>query len=311
MDRFGPHPLSDPVSSAGAGLAPLPVIVNRGGGAARAKGDALRAEIEQAFRAGERAITLTLVEGKDVASAVERYRGAPRVAVGGGDGTMGQAAGVLANSGSELAILPLGTRNHLARQLGVPLDLAEAARLAAAGGSASIDLGMAGNRTFINNASLGAYVDLVRLRDASSLPKWAASIVAGWRVLRKLRASRFELELDGKARTIRTVMLFIGNNLYEVSEGRPGERAALDDGLLSIFALAPMTRGSLVRAALGVAFGRPDMARDFALETTARKVELRGEGTVSVALDGERVHLPLPLVFAIRPRVLKVVSPDA
>jgi diacylglycerol kinase family enzyme len=311
MDCLGAHPLSDPAPSPPAAHTPLPVIVNRGGGTARAKGDALRSEIEQAFAAAGRTITLMLVEGNGVALAVKGHRGASRVVVGGGDGTIGQAAGVLADTGSELAVLPLGTRNHLARQLGVPLDLAEAATFAATGGCASMDLGTAGDRTFINNASLGAYVDLVRLRDASSLPKWLASIVAAWRVLRKLRPSRFELELDGEVRTISTVMLFIGNNLYEVSQGKPGERSALDDGLLSIFALAPMTRGGLVRAALRVAFGRPDMVRDFALETTARKVLLRGERTVGVALDGERLRLPLPLAFAIRPRVLRVVSSDA
>jgi diacylglycerol kinase family enzyme len=268
-------------------------------------------DIERAFAAAGRDVALELVDGEDIATAISRHCGASRVVIGGGDGTVGGAAGLLAKSGSELAVLPLGTRNHLARQLGLPLDLAQAASLAATGRSTAIDLATAGDRTFVNNASLGAYVDLVRLREGSSLPKWLASITAGWRVLRKLRPTRFELELDGEIRTIFTVMLFIGNNLYEVSEGRPAERAALDDGLLSIFALAPMTRGGLVRAALRVALGRPDLARDFALETTARKVVLRGQGTASVALDGERVHAPLPLTFAIRPRALRIVSPDA
>jgi diacylglycerol kinase family enzyme len=289
---------------------PLPVIVNRGGGSARAEGEKLAGDIERAFAATGRQIVLELVDGEGIASAVTRHCDAPRVVVGGGDGTLSGAAGLLAKSGIELAILPLGTRNHLARQLGVPLDLAEAAKLAATGCSARIDVATAGDRDFVNNASLGAYVHLVRLREASQLPKWLASITAGWRVLRQLRPSRFELELDGEVRTVATVMLFIGNNLYEVSEGKPAERASLDDGLLSVFALAPITRGGLVRAALRVAFGRPDMARDFALQTTARGIVLRGEGSVAIALDGERLHLPLPLTFAIRHRALKVVAPD-
>jgi diacylglycerol kinase family enzyme len=311
VDRLGAHALSDTLVFPAAGHAPLPVIVNCDGGTARAKGDALRDEIEQAFSAADRAITLMLVEGKDVASAVERHRASARIVVGGGDGTIGQAAGVLAGSDAELALLPLGTRNHLARQLGVPLELADAAKLAASGNATAMDLGSAGDRTFVNNASLGAYVHLVRLREASSLPKWLASIIAGWRVLRNLRPSRFDLDLDGEPRTTSTAMLFIGNNVYEVSQGKPGTRAALDGGVLSVVALAPMTRGELVLAAMRVALGRPDMARDFAVQTTARKVVIRGEGTTAMALDGEWAHMPLPLTIHIRPGALQVVAPDA
>ena len=105
-------------------------------------------------------------------------------------------------------------------------------------------------------------------------------------------------------------MLFIGNNLYEVLEGRPNERAALDDGVLSLFALAPLTRGGVVRAAMHVMLGRSDRARDFALVTTARKIRLKGRGETDIALDGERMLLPLPLVLEVRPRALKVVAPD-
>ena len=290
--------------------APLPVIVNRSGGTASAKGGALSDAIEQAFADVHQPIALELVEGRDVAAAVERHKGAPRIAVGGGDGTLGSAAGVLAASASELAVLPLGTRNHFARQLGIPLDLAQAAELAARGRGSAVDLGDAAGRPFINNASLGAYVELVREREKSALPKLPASVVAGWRVLRKLRPQSFDLEIDGRPQGLRSAMLFIGNNLYEVLEGRPNERAALDDGVLSLFALAPLTRGGVVRAAMHVMLGRPDRARDFALLTTAHEIRLKGHGETDIALDGERMRLPLPLVLEVRPRALKVVAPE-
>ena len=291
--------------------APLPVIVNRSGGSATAKGDALSDTIERAFAAAGQSITLELVEGNDVAAAIERHIGAKRVAVGGGDGTLGSAAGILAASESELAVLPLGTRNHFARQLGIPLGFAEAAKLAAQGRAISVDLGEAAGRTFVNNGSLGAYVELVREREKSFLPKLPASLVAGWRVLRKLRPQSFDLEVDGRPQRLRTAMLFIGNNLYEVLEGRPNQRAALDDGVLSLFALAPLTRGGVVRAAMRVMLGRPDRARDFALVTTAHQIRIDGQGETEIALDGERIRLPFPLGIKVRPRVLKVVAPDA
>ncbi|HUQ12646.1 MAG TPA: diacylglycerol kinase family protein, partial [Novosphingobium sp.] len=83
--------------------AALPVIVNRSGGTAKQLGDELEEQLAAAF--GDRA-TLHLVEGEDVAATVEAQR-APRVAVGGGDGTLGGAAAVLQGGGTALAVLPL------------------------------------------------------------------------------------------------------------------------------------------------------------------------------------------------------------
>lgn len=286
----------------------LPVIVNRSGGTAKRSGDVLADQLRDTFAGAGCPIALELVEGADIAEAVRRHSAAPRVAVGGGDGTLAGAAHILAHSGAELAVLPLGTRNHFARQLDIPLDLAGAAQLAATGRATSVDIGQAGERTFINNASLGAYVDLVGEREKSALPKGLASVVAGWRVLRKLRPQTFDLAIDGKHEHVCTPMLFIGNNRYEIPEGNPGERRALDDELLSLFALAPLSRMAIVRAALRVVLGRPDMRRDFALDRTARGVTIEGEGEIGVALDGERVSLPLPLVLTVRPHALKVVA---
>jgi diacylglycerol kinase family enzyme len=290
---------------------PLPVIVNRSGGAASKAGDDLAELLGRAFANTGCEIDLELVDGQDVAAAVGRHGGARRIAVGGGDGTLAGAAHILSRSGAELAVLPLGTRNHFARQLGVPLDLSGAAQLAASGTAIQVDIGTAGERTFINNASLGAYVGLVREREKSSLPKELASIVGGWRVLRKLRPRIFDLTIDGAPETVRTAMLFIGNNRYEIAEGKPGERPALDDGFLSVFALAPLSRLAIARAALRVVLGRADMRRDFALERIAREVTIEGRGEIGIALDGERTSLPLPLKLAARPRALKVVAPRA
>jgi diacylglycerol kinase family enzyme len=287
----------------------LPVIVNRSGGTASKAGDALEEQLRGAFASMGRRIALEIVPGDQVEQALDRHSDAPRIVVGGGDGTIGGAAARVANSRRELAVLPLGTRNHFARQLGIPRDLAEAARLAATGSAIAVDCATAGERTFINNASLGAYVDLVREREQTALPKTIASIVAGWRVLRRLRSRQFELTIDGERRAVRTPMLFIGNNRYEIPEGKPAVRDALDDGKLSVFALAPLSRPGLVRAALRVALGMPDMRSDFALQTTARTLRLEGTGKTGIALDGEELDLSLPLEIHIRPGALQVVAP--
>lgn len=291
---------------------PLPVIVNAGGGTASRAGDDLRNRIEAAFAAADQPIVLELVDGEGLTDALARHAKAARIAVGGGDGTLGTAAAAVVKAGIELAILPLGTRNHFAKELGIPAELDEAAKLAAHGWTRQVDLGTAENRTFINNLSVGAYVDLVRAREASPLPKLLATFPATWRTLRKLRSRQFDLVIDGERRALRTPQLFIGNNLYEVEEGRPGEREALDDGLLSAYAVAPLPRTALIAAALRTLVGRARMHRDFALDVTATEVRIEGPGySVEVAIDGERCRFDLPLTIRIQPRALAVVAPES
>jgi diacylglycerol kinase family enzyme len=290
--------------------AALPVIVNARGGTAVSAGKGLAGQLESAFAATGRSIALELVDGNGLSAALERHAGAPRVVIGGGDGTLATAAGIVSRNGGELAILPLGTRNHFARQLGIPLDCDGAARLAVTGLARFVDLGEAGGRVFINNFSAGAYVEVVREREHSALPKAAATLLASWRALRSLRSRRFALAIDGEPCPVDTPLLFVGNNRYEVSEGHLGERRALDDGMLSCYAVAPLSRGALVAAALRILVARPRMHRDFVLDRLAREVRIGGSGeALEAALDGERASFRLPLTIRILPRALSVVAP--
>lgn len=289
---------------------PLPVIVNAAGGTASRAGEGLPEQLEATFAAAGQAIALELVDGEGLPAALRKHATARRIAVGGGDGTLATAAGAISRGAGELAILPLGTRNHFARQLGIPLALNDAAALAAQGAARLVDLAEADGRVFINNLSAGAYVELVRRREASRLPKLLATLPATWLTLRMLRSRRFELAIDGERSIVATPLLFVGNNRYEVEEGRPGERAALDDGMLSLFAVAPLSRTALVTAALRTLVARPRMHRDFCLDRTAQGVRIDGPGaSLDVALDGEPVRFDLPLTIRIVPRALAVVSP--
>ena len=177
---------------------PIPVIVNRSGGTAARMRDGLRGAIEAAFAKAGAAIDLRLVDGGDLKEAVRAAVGAPIVVVGGGDGTLGGAADILADTDSALGILPVGTRNHLARELALPLDLDGAAAVIVAGHQRRIDLARANGQGFINNASIGLYPALVRFRDAETgggLPKWLAAIPASYAALRRIRHHRLRLHL--------------------------------------------------------------------------------------------------------------------
>jgi diacylglycerol kinase family enzyme len=288
----------------------IPVIVNSSGGTASAAGDRLAERLSASFAAAGLAIDLHLIAPGKLAWHLDRVAGAPLVVVGGGDGTLGRAAGVLAKARSALGILPLGTRNHLAAQLGIPDDLGEAARVIAAGRRMRMDLGCAGGRVFINNASVGLYSRLVLAREEMPGPKWLGTIPAAWHVLRRLHAQLLDLSIGGTRRSLRTPLLFIGNNRYALDRGRLGERDSLADGELSFYAVAPRTPVQLLAMALRIVAGRANHGRDFLALTSAPSARLGGTGHVEIALDGEVDHLPLPLEFHSLPQALEVIVPD-
>ena len=286
----------------------IPVVINRDGGTAASLGDKLADETREAFAAAHAGVDLHLVEGSAVAKTIGGLT-APGVAVGGGDGTQGSAAAQLAGSGRALAILPLGTRNHLARQLGIPLKLAEAAQVALAGRPTAIDLAEGNGRVYVHNATSGLYTRLVRVRDRHFGPKWLGTIPAAWHVLRRLRSRPLRIAVDGKARTLTTPLLFVGNNRYSIAGGRIGERESLSEGVLSLFAVAAKGPAGLIAFALRTLIGRADPGRDFAAFAEAREVIVEGEGHIEVAFDGEVELMELPLRFAILPAALKVMVP--
>lgn len=286
------------------------VLVNASGGTARGLGDRCGSEVQAAFDAAGMDVDVRMLPGDRIAPTASILADRQLVVVGGGDGTLGSAAGELAKGSAALGILPLGTRNHLARDLGIPSDLGEAAKLIATGARRRIDLASVNDRVFVNNASIGAYPQLVEERDRRAAPKWLATIPATLSVLRRLRHHRFRLSMDDQEQRIATPLLFVGNNLYGLEAGHLGERPALDDGLLSVFAVAPGRRRNLLGFAVRTLLGRADLDRDFAAIGETPALTVAGHPRhIAVALDGEVVHLPMPLRFAVRPRALQVIAP--
>lgn len=290
--------------------AKLRVIVNAGGGRARREGAQLPGEIERAFRAAGGAADLALVEGDALAPAIRDAAGAPVLAVGGGDGTQGLAAAILKDSDTALAVLPLGTLNHLARQLGVPAALEGAARVALHGRRAAVDLGCVGDTVFVNNASLGIYTHMVRRRDALPLPKWLATLPAAFGVLKRFRPRRIRIDMGEGERTIRTPLLFVGNNRYHLDGKLLGQRASLSDGLLSVYAVAPKSALQLIGFGLRALVGKADPHRDFVALADVEKLTVLGKGHVDVAHDGEVTRMTLPLTFRILPGAVTVMVPN-
>jgi diacylglycerol kinase family enzyme len=293
---------------------PLPVILNRRAGGIAGGEASLTDRTREAFAAAGIDAAITLVEGGGIARAVQAHATAPLIVVGGGDGTLGTALYARRGLGAT-GILPLGTRNHLARDLAIPTALADAAKLIAGGNTRMIDLATVNGQGFVNNASVGLYPVMVRHREAvtrGGLPKWAATLPAAWAALRRLSHHRMYVETGGAwGQYLRTPLLLVGNNRYALELGHLGERDSLQDGRLSVFAVAAHSRLGLLWFGLRALFGRSDPSRDFAMLGEFAEIVVRSRaGRIDVALDGEVHRLSLPLRFAVLPGAVRVCVPD-
>jgi diacylglycerol kinase family enzyme len=235
------------------------------------------------------------------------------VVMAGGDGTVSAGAGGLAGTGKPMGVLPLGTLNHFARDLGIPTDLEAAVRNVAEGIVREVDVGEANGRVFVNNASLGLYPAAVALRDAwmarQSMQKWVAMGRAALDTLRRFPVVRLTLRLPEGSLNVTTPMVFIGNNRYETKLFSLGKRPALDEGDLWVYLARDAGRFRFVRLALRALIGRLDDSRDFqGLSVKEMLVEDRRR-VLRVAFDGEVCHVAPPLRYQIRPRALRVIVP--
>jgi len=292
----------------------IAVIINHQAGST---GEIGTTQIEDALRAAgfESSVTLASDGSKIVDAAKQALsEGADIVVAGGGDGTVSAVASELVGSGIALGVLPLGTLNHFAKDLGIPLDPAEAVRVIAAGRRVGVDVGEVNGRGFINNASLGLYPNIVRERARQQRRLGRSKRMAMlWATLEAFHRSRLldvRLELEGRVHEFRAPFLFVGNNDYILEGFDIGSRVRLDGGVLNVYATRATSTARLFGLALRALFGRLRQAEDF-VEASARslRVASRRRRRLLVAIDGEPNVLDSPLEFSIRPRALQVIVP--
>ena len=292
----------------------IPVIVNAIAGKGHTEEEL--ETIRKAFTAaGAEADIRAARSGADIVGHAKRAveEGHAIVVAGGGDGTMNAVAGVVAGSRSALGVLPLGTLNHFAKDLGVPLPLEEAVATIVAGNEAHVDVGEVNGRVFINNSSLGLYPTLVNMRENQrrrlGRGKWHALFWATITVLGRHPMLDVRLVLDDKAQDRRTPFIFIGNNAYKTEGFDVGSRERVDCGVLSIYLTRRRGRLGLVGLALRALMGRLHDAHDFEALTAQELMVGTRHRLLSVATDGEVSVMDTPLEYRIRPRALRVRVP--
>jgi diacylglycerol kinase family enzyme len=235
------------------------------------------------------------------------------VVVGGGDGTISAAAQVLVGGSMPLGMLPLGTLNHFANDLGVPVELDEAVATIAAGHVREVDVGEVNGRYFLNNSSIGVYPAAVdqreELRHRRGGGKWMSMFRACVDVIRRYPLLAVSVRVGNRAVVLRTPFLFVGNNRYEMGPLSLGTRSTLQGGELSLYLSRDVGRFGLVRQALRAGLGSLEQDRDFqSLMVTDVEIVTRRR-SIRVAVDGEVVPMRSPIQHRIRPRALRVFAP--
>lgn len=290
------------------------VILNCG------SGNAGNVDLPERLRsmAAELGVTCDIVSTRHPSEVIEVARKAASsnydvVIAGGGDGTINAVASELAGTGKRLGVLPLGTFNYFAREMGVPVELEAAFRTCFEGDTRSVTAGEVNGRMFLNNASIGLYPVLLAVREQTYRQWGRTRILAYWAVLRALLRLHLNMKLtitwDGNRRSIRTPLLFVARNAAQLEEFRvPGVRCITEDGL-SVYALRSMGRLGLLRVAWHVLTGKLQPQYDFDMVcTSAIRVESR-RMLRTVAFDGERVKMLSPIEFRVRQAAFRILVP--
>jgi len=266
-------------------------------------------------RYGLRPEPILIEKGSDPSDAARGAlgRGAKTLVVAGGDGTISAVASTLLDSEAVLGVLPMGTLNHFAKDLQIPLDIEDAARVLANGAVAKIDVGEVNGRAFINNSSIGVYPQMVAWRKEyrrMGSTKWTALVWAALTALRRMPFLRLRLTAADTEVTMLTPMIFVGNNEYEIEGFNAGMRRRVDAGRLFIYAVNASTPTKLIHLSLLALVGRLRQAQDFdSLCVVEAWIETR-RLWVKVSLDGEVARLATPLHYRTRPGALRVIVPE-
>ncbi len=262
--------------------------------------------------------TVLRATGAEIAEVARHAAADPRfplVVAAGGDGTVSAVAGAVAGTDRALAVLPMGTLNHVAKDLGVPADLDAAARAIASAAPRAVDVAEVNGRVFVNNSSIGVYPRAVRRRErlrarlGRLVSKWLAMAWAMLQVLVRLRPLAVRIGWEGGAAARRTPVVFVGNNRYDTALLATQRRAALDGGRLGVYVARERTRAGLVRLAVRALRRHLDDRDLDALDVTSLTLDSRRRRRLAVSVDGEVVTLRTPIRYRIRPGALRVLAP--
>lgn len=244
------------------------------------------------------------------ADIARRRHEADLVIVCGGDGTINSAARGVLETGLPMGIMPMGTANDLARTLGIPDDLLQAADIIIAGHTSRVDLGEVNGHPFFNVASLGLSVDLARGLTPEAKRRWGklGYGLAALKVLLRAKPFRAEIISDSGQVSVKTLQIAVGNGVHYGGGTVIHADATIEDGHLDLYSLelANVWKFGLM---LG-AFRRGEHgAWDEVRTAKSTEFDIRTREPMPINTDGDIVT-ETPAHFVIRPSAVTVFSPE-
>lgn len=229
----------------------------------------------------------------------------------GGDGTINHVAQPLVRTEAVLGILPVGTLNHFARDLGIPAGWREALDVAVRGATRQIDTGKANERYFLNNISLGLYPEVVEKREEQrARGRWKAFAIAGYYAFKTFPHVSINVETDHFFQSIKTHLFMVSNNPYDLTRfGLDAPRVTLEGGQLSVYWLPHGRKTEFVRVLARFLRGKIDAVGGLrVLRTRSVKIQA-SHGKIRLGMDGELIEMRTPLVVQSVPSSLLVKVP--
>jgi len=292
------------------------VILNRESGTMLALGpEAVRTVLEETFHGHGWECDIQLLPGKEVQEALEKARDgeADAVIVGGGDGTVASAATVMAGHSKPMGVLPLGTFNLAARDLGMPLELKEAAESLLTAPVSGADLLEVDGKMYFCVVVLGFYPALA-LGKKEYHGHW---LVKSWRSFKDMAKSvatfpPLDLVLNDGEKEVRCRTRFaaMANNDYEQLMGLIPKRNRLDGGHMTVYVSRHRTRWGYVRSLLSWVLGRWKEDKEMTVfKATRLQIHVKRKKHIAVMGDGEIYRIALPFEVIVRPGALQVLAP--
>ena len=230
------------------------------------------------------------------------------VVAAGGDGTVGTVACELLGKETALGILPLGSVMNVARMLGIPRDLEEAAAIIATGEVRTIDVGEAKGQIFFEGGSVG--LNAAVFREAQQVDSDSGRHRALWSalwVLLRYRPPRMVLHLDDRVLTTRALAVSVANGPYSGLGFTVSPDATPDDGMFDVVVFSRFSRTELIRHFVSIAFGRRRYSAKTATYRTSR-VRIEGVHPLPCRADSHDLGFT-PVEYVVRPGALRVVAP--
>ncbi|MDQ3438928.1 MAG: sphingosine kinase [Planctomycetota bacterium] len=271
--------------------------------------------IRQAFEAAGQQVEVRDVEGAkledETRAALETDIDA--IIAGGGDGTLNTIANVVAGSGKAYGVLPLGTHNHFAKDLGIPLELEPAIAALSAGEIVDLPIAEVNGRIFLNFSALGFHPEVVRHRDAQrktlGRKKWTAMLVAFFHVFTRFPIIRVRMTTPERTMKRNTPSVIVCNNPHQMKVFGVESASVTERGLLNVYVARRSSRLGMIWLFIRAMFKSLDQAKNFESLALPQVTIDTSFGHARVSVDGEIADMRPPLRYQLSTRPLRVLVP--